>query len=144
MNNSLIVELAQIQVARYRHDLDEVMKHHVEAMECRDCEEWLQKGIETFQWLQWAEKILRQADYEGLYSFTPEMRQTIVSMYANWLAPRDSVLHWVEELRAKGYLPDYVSEFETACDIADEIVQKRQFVEVVGRSLKQILAHEEW
>jgi hypothetical protein len=114
------------------------------AMECRDCEEHLQKGIVALKWLQSAERTLRQADYEGLKTFSPELQRALYRLYEKWLAPCEAAQKRIVSLEANGYSPDNLVAFAEACEIANDIVQRRYYSDAVSDSVENAMSQEEW
>lgn len=51
----------------------------------------LQQGIDAFQWIVRAEETLRQAAYQGLIEFSPEIEQSVESLYREWLASSERI-----------------------------------------------------
>ena len=63
MSDNLVLKLAHLRIREYVDDFCDLTSRHKDAMECRDCEEFLQRGIESARFLHVAENIFRDADY---------------------------------------------------------------------------------
>ena len=144
MSDTLVFDLAYLKVSRYAHEFDDVITRHEDAMECRDCEERLQRGIDALRWLQSAERTLRQADYEGLRTFSPEAQQALYNLYEMWLATCEPANKWIAALGTKGYVPDNLALFTEACESATDLVQRRYYSDAVNESVHTAMMQEEW
>ena len=64
-----------------------VLREHAEAMESRDCDEFLHLGIEAFRWLEKARDDIDADILAGRAVYDPELEATITRLYERWLAP---------------------------------------------------------
>lgn len=127
MSENVALRLAQLCVHEYADECRDVLKDHAEAMNCRDCEEFLQKGINAFKFLRYAEEVMRQADYRGIESFTEELRETVGKLYGAWSGPCEMAEKWITALDKEGYVPDNLKAFREACDQVQEIVEQQEW-----------------
>ena len=134
MSNNLTLSMARKRVREYAAETDSLMANHAEAMECRDCEEWLKRGIDAQFWLCRAEEIMRAADEDGLCEFDTEMRRALDCLYEMWLRPCEFAETWIASLATRGYTPDNLGEFRDACDMARDIVERRHWKNVAGNA----------
>ena len=144
MSDNLALSLARIRVHAYADASGELMKQHAEAMECRDCEDFLKMGIEAYQWLQRAEDTMREADYAGIFEFTRETRETLDTLYVAWLKPCEFAEKWIASLNNRSYFPDNLSKFRDACERAQESVQNRDWQNRATNTRVLGTAEESW
>ncbi|MBW3538844.1 MAG: hypothetical protein KY476_01100 [Planctomycetes bacterium] len=123
MSDNLVLRLARHRLQEYADDA-ELMRQHAEAVECRDCEEFLQAGIDTFRFLRTAEELLREADWRGLHPMTPETREALHFLYAAWVEPCEDTKCWIRILSERGFKPDNADEFNRVSDEAHELLER--------------------
>jgi hypothetical protein len=121
----------------------QLMERHEEAMECRDCEDFLQLGIDALKWLQRAEEELRLSVYSGERLNSVELSDGLDRLYHVWLMPVHSAEQWIAAQAARGYTPDNIHEFRHACEQAREIVENRDWSRVSECS-RSIQPAEDW
>ena len=108
-------ELNVISIAEQKVEQFDLMSQHRQAMECRDCEEFLQSGIEAFKCIQWAEETLRAAVVEFHVDLPFEKTGRIIrTLYRQWFGPVEFARQWIAKNQANGYLPDNLTEFRAA------------------------------
>jgi hypothetical protein len=144
MARNLILEVAQGRVNQYADESVSLMRRHAEAMECRDCEDYLKRGIEALCWLRKAEDMLREADAQGICPLSPELRQSINVLYSAWLRPCADADKWIEDLGVRGYVPDNIGEFRGACEEAEEIAERKDWQDKATRARLLNSSQEEW
>jgi len=136
----LTLELAQRHTQTFA---DDVKHSHHNAMECYDCQEMLQHGIDAFNWIQIAEKVLREGDAAGLVDIGVEVDDAINSLWEMWLRPVEGAEKKIAQTRAKGFIPDNMHEFNRVKEHAFEIVESNQLINLGRRRLFESLADEE-
>ena len=62
MDENIILQVARGRVDKYAGESVDLMRQHAEAMECRDCEDYLKRGIDAFKWVQRAQDMLRELE----------------------------------------------------------------------------------
>jgi hypothetical protein len=120
-----------------------IIELHEEAMECRDCEDFLQLGIDALKWLQRAEEELRISVYSGERENSVELSDSLDKLYHVWLMPVHSAEQWVAKQAARGYTPDNLCEFREACEHARDIVENRDWSRVSECS-RAVQPAEDW
>lgn len=121
----------------------QLMERHEEAMDCRDCEDFLQLGIEALKWLQRAEEELRLSVYSGERQNSIELSDSLDRMYHMWLMPVHSAEQWVAIQATRGYTPDNLYEFRQSCEQAREVVENRDWSRVSECS-RSVQPAEDW
>ncbi len=139
LNDSLEYRLA----AHYVDDFaDHVMKDHYAAMESYDCQELMEKGILAFEWLDRAEKTIREASYLGIVDFTVDAKESVEKLYGAWLNPCVKVDQWLDNLLAQGYRPANVDRFqECKAEVADR-TQRKAWASLARKARLKRLAEE--
>ena len=92
-------------------DESELMKQHFEAMECRDCEDFLQLGIDAFRWLVRADEIIRSNVYQQKADYDPELDQALETLFVRWLEPSEFANEWIASLLSREFTPDNLDQF---------------------------------
>ncbi len=137
MDNSayggIAYESAKHQVKFYAEQ-PSLMQEHLLAMNCRDCEDFLQLGIDCFKWLSRAEECLRQEVYKGKRKNDGELSEALDHLYSQWQIPVRWAEKWVESQRASGYEPDNLNEFHSVCDQVQTVVDERQWSNIAAQS----------
>ena len=104
-----------------------LLHEHVEAMESRDCDEFLRLGIEAFRWLEKARADIRADVLAGHAVYDPELEATITRLYERWLAPCTRAEDWARAQTTRGYALDNAKEFHDCCEATRDILESRQF-----------------
>jgi len=121
---------------------DQVMRAHEEAMDCRDCEDFLKMGIEAFRWIERAHNNIYQSIYDGDTVFDHELDESLTKLYESWLTPCAHAEKWIAVQVSRGYYPDNLTEFRTCQENARDILEQRSLAEK-GRSARMGIATDE-
>lgn len=144
MTENLTLRIAQNRVRAYTDESDDLMKRHEEAMECCDCEDLLQIGIDAHKWLRRAEDTMREAVYLGLFEFTHEVKETLDILYAAWLEPCEFAEKWILFLDKREYIPDNLAAFRNACEKVEDTLQHRDWQNLATSTRASSEAEEVW
>ena len=144
MSDNLTLAVARNRIRQYADESAELMQHHAEAMECRDGEEFLQRGIEALHWLIRAEEVMRAADADGLWPFDPNVRGVVDQLYVAWLEPKDFAERWISSLEHRGLIPDNVRAFRAACELCSDMAERRDWMALTANIREQCFAAEDW
>lgn len=144
ISNELSFRMAEASVRGYTQRADSWKQQHTEAMDCRDCEEFIQSGLEAFKWLCRSEQLVRQASYRGLCQFDDDTRSAFDMLYRAWLKPCDFAEEWIQKQVARGYTLDNLEEFRDACESVEYIIEHRGWVNETASSLQEQLSKEDW
>ena len=121
MEENVYLGVARIQVQAFSAESD-LMRDHYEAMDCWKCEAFLQSGINAYRWLTEAEQLLREADYQGMSDFTPELRSAVESLYNAWLKPCELADKWIADVIRRGYSIGNLVQFrDIRADVEDRL-----------------------
>ena len=134
---------AEQQVGFYS-DQSEAMRSHHEAMECRDCEDFLQLGIGAFKWIQRAEDSIRTAVCDGIVAFDVEIDKAITRLYHSWLGPCPDAEKWIKAQIDRGYRPDNLDEFRKCCEEVRDILEQRTLREKARNARTEPSGNDEW
>jgi hypothetical protein len=144
MPNDVLLELARRRIEAYAGETCELMRRHAEAMACRDCEDFLRLGIDAHKWLRRAEETLREAAYEGLLDFGPELHAAIDALNDAWLQPCEFAERWIAALAAGGYFPENLNEFQAACESVRDRAERRDWQVRASRPRVLHATDEDW
>ena len=127
MSENLCLDVAQRRVRDYTDEADAAISASHEAEGCWKCQDFLQKGIDAYKWLKKAEEFLREADYQGLQQFTPELQNAVDAMYNSWVHPCETAEEWASVNLARGYQIDNLQLFRETCNEVREVIQNREW-----------------
>jgi hypothetical protein len=102
---------AEKHVQSYSDECRDLLKLHAEAKDCRNCEAFLQIGIDAFDWLMRADRQFRMAIYRGEKDFNPKIEQALRAQYKKWLDPCELAEKWIEIQQTRGFEIDNLKEF---------------------------------
>ncbi len=124
MNYELLaVRTAKKFVKNYNDESDALMLAHQEAMDCRDCEDLLQLGIDAFAWIMSADCKVRLALKNGNYEEF-ESQQTALQMLCRaWLLPCEYAERWIAIQQNTGNKPENQAAFRQCCIEMQAIVK---------------------
>ena len=114
--------------------VDRILQAHTEAMDCRDCEDYLRLGLQAFNWLRTACKHIAEDIHSGQGVFNEELEQSITELYANWLEPCAEAEEWAAQQEHRGYTVDTATEFRGCCQEARDILEQRSLVHAARRA----------
>src|SRR5437870_5523947 len=93
--DNFVVQNAQEHVRSFETAPAELMARHKEAMECRDCEAFLQMGIDAFDWILRADRAIRMEIYRGERQFDAAVEKLLHGLCKTWLKPCDFAEKWI-------------------------------------------------
>jgi len=121
--DSLTLRTAEKYVENYNRESADLLAAHREAMDCRDCEVFLELGIDAFRWVILADAAIRGAVAEGKLEFTPEIDAAIKHLCERWLVPCKYAEEWIAIQQARGYQIDNLDRFRECCGEMRAIVE---------------------
>jgi hypothetical protein len=124
--DSLSLRTARLHVHNYTGESDDLIQRHAEGIDCRDCEDFLQLGIDAFKWLGRADHVIRSAVYRGLAEYDPSLDVALAALYAEWLKPCTLAEGWIAQQEARGFRVDNLAEFRACCEEVRAIVEAHE------------------
>jgi hypothetical protein len=121
--DSLALRAARIYVRNYSSEYDELTASHREAMDCRDCEAFLQLGIDAFKWLGRADAQYRMCMFKGLTEHDPVFEEHLALLYKLWLRPGPFANQWIQTQLQREYRPDNLEAFQECVEEVRAIVK---------------------
>lgn len=111
--DNLTFRYAENHVTMYEQGADQqILQDHREAMDCLNCEAFLQIGIEAFNWLTKADHIIRRGVLDGCADIDfAEMEQSIQNLAIRWLGPCDFANEWIDLQIRRGFTVEGLEEF---------------------------------
>jgi hypothetical protein len=120
------------------------MQEHEAAMNCRDCEDFLDLGIQSFNWLRRAEEELWSTIYTGQRGSDPSITERFDRLYHTWMMPVALAEKWIAFQQSNGYEPDNLHEFRGVCQQVRDIVENRDWANVAEQSRCICQDDEDW
>lgn len=121
---------------------------HEEAMECRDLEDLIRRGLGLFHVVRLADESWSRKVQSGAAKFNPKFARDINSAYKWWLEPCDEVLAEIQRVErsfpvegAGEFLRCYRLAKNLASIDADELVESMAQIE---RGEAEELTEEDW
>lgn len=137
------IRQARTQLRLYtRNSRDFFLQPHVEAMECRDCEDLLELGIFAFRCLEKAEQRWKEGVEAGLLPFDPQQVSHFLGWFESWLPPCDLVEQWINVHQVRGYTIEHLDEFRVCCEKARDKVEQGRWAQLSTDVLAG--SSEEW
>ena len=136
------LRLAKKRVEEYR-DQDAIMSQHQEAMACRDCEDFLEHGIEAYNWLRQADRVLRQAAVEG-FGVSEEARDALAALYRVWLNPCPHAEERIKQQEERNFRLRNLHEFRAACEYVEQQVRLLDMEEEIDDAFEGRVFDEEF
>jgi hypothetical protein len=124
MSAPLAYRIAKDRVENFG-ETEGLAKSHHEAMDCYNCEAFLQSGIDAFQWIQRADETIRRAIYEGALDSDSALggaEGAIEALLRLWLAPCEFASAWIAENLERGYTINSLADFRRCEDEVRAIV----------------------
>jgi hypothetical protein len=144
MTDNLVLRLADSRVHEYADEVTKLADRDKEAVVCRDCGEFLRRGIESAKFLRVAEGIFRDADYRGIAPYDDDIRKAMEALYIAWLRPCEFAERWIETLRGQEYVPDNLDAFRQVCDEMRDAVERKAWQSHATTARVLATAEEPW
>lgn len=101
---------------------------HSDAMECRDCEDFLARGVQLLQWIENLDAKFREADARGCFDYSRQFYNAVTELYRAWLVPCDHANAWISKVGGIGYTPDNLADFQSACECVRATIEDREWL----------------
>lgn len=116
------------------HRHEEVMREHHEAMECYECEDFLQLGIDAFHWLIRLDRRTRRAVLSGEVEHSEATDEELRNLFRRWLEACRDAHNSVRRQQQRGYDLENLGEFENCYEEARAIVDAFETVDELPQS----------
>lgn len=121
MSEKLAFRTAQRHVQNYAEESQDLSRQH-EAMDCRDCESFLQLGIDAFEWLVRADQDFRIAVAEGRVEYDPQTEIDLRTLCTVLLETCRSAGDWIGVQSARGFALENLLRFQGCVEEMQAIV----------------------
>lgn len=122
---ALVLRIARSRVKDYTDESD-LMKQHHQAMDCRDCEAFLQLGIDAFTWLIRADRDIRSAAFDKKIEWGEQFDEAFEALFRSWLEPCGFADDWIKVQLQRGSSVDNLAKFRECCEQVEAIVESFQ------------------
>jgi hypothetical protein len=136
MSELLAMHAAAHNVELYEQHAEKIISDHHEAMECLDCQAFLQLGIDAFRWLVSTDEIIVKAVAEGIAEYDADLESKLDELFRRWLVPCDFANEWVDVQLKRGYQPDNLRKFRKCQAEARAIVKS---IDITTRQMSDSL-----
>jgi len=107
----LAYRTARNSVRAFASEGDEIVARNYQAEECRDCESFLQLGIDAYRWLRRADVQVRRAVAEGRLEASSSVDRAIEALFRLWLPPIEAANRWIEMQRERHFAVENLEQF---------------------------------
>lgn len=139
MHDCLELQIARSQMDRFEHVADPLMQDVYQAEDCRQCEEFLQKGITAFDSIARAEQVIFLADNEGIIDCSPELLLLVKELYARWLGPCKRADAWIERVEANGFVVDNLAKYRDCCEAVQDWLEHNEWQDLSRAAREQLI-----
>jgi hypothetical protein len=109
-NESLYIRKARQHVGEFDRE-SQFLRDHQEAMNCLDCDAFLQMGVDAFDWLIQTDRVYRKVLYDDQAAYNAEFEATLVLLFRALLSACDGAEPWIASVIERGYQLDNLSSF---------------------------------
>ena len=115
--NGSFTTIVQKYVEDYEGRCGEIMRQHFEAMQCRDCEELLEQGLNAYQRVRQADETIRLPARENLSTTEEDLAllarapQSLRFVFDLWLRPAERLEWRVLDPERTGYTMAHAADF---------------------------------
>jgi hypothetical protein len=120
---SIAFRAARQFVHSYQGEYKDLMEEHGKAMDCWDCQSFLQLGIDAFNWITRTDQEIKKAIFEKRTEYDQNVDLAIASLYAEWLKPCEFAEQWIRLQKARDFKIDNLVQFQKCCEEARAIVE---------------------
>jgi hypothetical protein len=129
MAERLALRHAQVVVKSYADEEGRLREHH-EAMECRDCEDFLQLGIDAFDWIVRADQLIREAAYRNVAGLDyAQAERAVRTLCEAWLKPCKQAQAIIAGQTERGFCIENLARFRKCCEEMQAIVKAQTSTE---------------
>lgn len=125
MKNSL--DIARDRVAQFEDAVDPLMNDHHAAMNCLDCEAFLQKGIDAIRWLRLAEQAVMSQHKLAVTLVPTEFYVWLDGAYNAFVLRSKLAQQWITDCDARGYSVANSKEFFNCLESAEDWLEQRSW-----------------
>jgi len=133
--DNLAYRTARSHIRDFASESDELMLRHDEAMQCRNCETYLQLGIDAFSWLERADSQIRTSLAEGKFLPDAEVDAAFEFLYRLWLRPCKFANDWIAIQLKRDYAIDNLEKFQECASKAREIVENSDRMREISKKI---------
>lgn len=138
LEDTLAMKTAKLYVRTYTDEQNKLMQEHYEAMDCLDCEAFLQLGIDAYDWISRASRHATKQFRAGTMQPTAELRDAFDALYRSWLRSVEFARRWIAVQQARGFQLDNQGEFEQAVYAVEKIVADSDRMAELGERAKLV------
>lgn len=125
MAGSLALRYARRNIQTFSDQSEDLMGRHFEAMDCRDCEAFLQLGIDAFGWLVRADQVAHakaREDSVAEHQFA-EIAESLRLLFRAWLGPCEFAENWIADQEAREYVVENAHRFREYREEVEAVVE---------------------
>jgi hypothetical protein len=127
--NSIALNSLRNAVKNYQEQADfadVIMQQHQEAMECWECQSFLQLGINIYKWLEQADLDIRKAIFDHKTEYDRDWDASLTALYSEWLKACDFAEKWITSQIERGFTLNNLEEFRKCCEEVRAIVKNNE------------------
>lgn len=123
IRETLALQTATSHVEQYVKQYEFVMREHYESLDSRECEAFLQLGIDAFRWLLRADYGLRQGVYGDSSEYDVKAEAALEHLFLAWLIPCEFAEEWARVQVERGFEVSNLAEFRKCGEEVRAIVE---------------------
>ncbi len=109
--DNLTLRTAQKHVKNFGDETSGLLAEHRQALDCLECEAFLQLGIDAFHWVMRADQAFRESIADGKLEFQEQIEDALRLLCRAWLNPCALAEPWIAQQQGQGYELDNLAEF---------------------------------
>lgn len=110
---SYAMKYAKSHIAMYEDhgDIAFDIQQHKQALDCWNCQAFIQLGIESYEWLIKADMMFRKCFYSGKIEYDANIEGMLEELFRRWLVPCKFANEWIDEQYKRGFVLENLKEF---------------------------------
>ena len=128
------LEIAKSRVAQFEDAVNPLMIDHQAAMNCFDCEAFIQTGIDAVCWLGLAEQAVLNQHKSGATLVPQEFYPWLEGGYNTFLRRSEFAKQWIGECDSRGDSLAKADEFDRCVESAADWLEQRHWLKRSSRS----------
>ncbi len=114
------------------------IEEHEQAMDCWNCQSFVQLGIEACEWLIETDTVLQNCIVTGQIEYSRKRELALQELFRRWLKPCEFANRWIDEQYKRGHVIENLDEFRKCQREMKAIVSSFDSENVLPEKLQQL------